>query len=92
MFISDVQGEGVSMRLVIVGAAMVLAVTGAAVAKDKKATVAQAANSCSASHLKAGKPKLDCKSTGTVAQPSNGNLAEPQLGYGSSPWFVPSSL
>jgi|GEM_PF-5712080 len=84
------------MRLVILGAAVVLAVTGAAVAKDKKATVAQAVDSCSASHLKAGKPKpkLDCKSTGTVAQPSNAseNMAEPQLGYGSSPWFVPSSL
>lgn len=84
------------MRLVIFGAAIVLAVTGAAVAKEKKATVAQAADACSASHLKASKPKpkLDCKSTGTVALPSDAseNMAEPQLGYSSSPWFVPSSL
>jgi hypothetical protein len=81
------------MRHIIVGAAMVLAITGVAVAKDKKATVAQA-DSCSASHLKAGKPKLDCKSTGTVSKPSKAseNMAEPRLGYGSSPWFVPSSL
>ncbi len=83
------------MRLIIFGAAIVLAVTGAALAKDKKATVPQVSDSCSAS-LKAGKPKpkLDCKSTGTVAQPSKAseNMADPQLGYSSSPWFVPSSL
>jgi hypothetical protein len=84
------------MRVVIFGAAIALAVTGVAVAKEKKPIVAQNANGCSASHVKASKsaPKLDCKSTGTVAQSSDGsaNARAPTLGYDTSPWFVPTSF
>ena len=89
------------MKLVVFGVAMVLAATGAAVAKEKKkVAAAQAAtSSCSAAHMKAGSkptPKLDCKSTGTVvARPSNRaanfldhyNPHNPRLGYDTSPWF-----
>jgi hypothetical protein len=84
------------MKLVVFGVAMVLAATGAAVAKEKKkVTTAQAATSCSAA-MKGGSkstPKRNCKSTGTVvARPSN-NAANfldhynPRLGYDTSPWF-----
>jgi ribosomal protein S11 len=81
------------MKLVVFGVAMVLAATGAAVAKEKKkVATAQAATSCS--QMKAGsKPKAGCKSTRTVvAQPSN-NAANfldhysPRLGYDADPWF-----
>ena len=86
------------MKLVVFGVAMVLAATGAAVAKEKKKVVtAQAATSCSAAHMKAGsKPtsKAGCKSTRpAVAQPSN-NAANfldhynPRLGYDTDPWFT----
>ena len=85
------------MKLVVFGVAMVLAATGAAVAKEKKkVTTAQAATSCSAAHMKAGrKPtsKAGCKSTRTVVvQPSNraANFLDhynPRLGYDASPWF-----
>ena len=83
------------MKLVVFGVAMVLAATGAAVAKEKKkVATAQAATSCSAAQMKAGsKPKAGCKSTRTVvAQPSN-NAANfldhysPRLGYDADPWF-----
>lgn len=91
-----VQGEGVSMKLVVFGVAMVLAATGAAVAKEKKkVATAQAAISCPAAHMKAGSgkpaPKLDCKSTGTVvvARPSNqaANFLDHRLGYDTDPWI-----
>ena len=85
------------MKLVVFGVAMVLAATGAAVAKEKKkVATAQATTSCSAAHMKAGSkptPKLDCKSTGTVAarQPNGANFLDhynPRLGYDeTSPWF-----
>lgn len=83
------------MKPVIFGIAMVLAATGAAVAKEKKKmATAQAATSCSAARMKASSkptPKLDCKSTGTVvAQPPNGAanfLDHPHLGYGTNPWI-----
>ena len=85
------------MKLVVFGVAMVLAATGAAVAKEKKkVATAQAATSCSAAHMKAGSkptPKRDCKSTGTViARPSNraANFLDhynPRLGYDTNPWF-----
>ena len=83
------------MKFVVFGVAMVLAATGAAVAKEKKkVATAQAATSCSAAHMKAGsKPKAGCKSTrAVVAQPSN-NAANfldhysPRLGYDADPWF-----
>ncbi|WP_457154479.1 hypothetical protein [Mesorhizobium sp. P5_C1] len=86
------------MKLIVFGVAMVLAATGAAVAKEKKkvATAHQAATSCSTPHMKAGSkptPKLDCKSTGTVVarQPNGANFLDhynPRLGYDdTSPWF-----
>ena len=85
------------MKLVVFGVAIVLAATGAAVAKEKKkVATAQATTSCSTAHKKAGsKPtaKPDCKSTGTlVARPSNRaeNFLDhysPRLGYDTSPWF-----
>ncbi|AZO55316.1 MAG: hypothetical protein EOS78_13960 [Mesorhizobium sp.] len=85
------------MKLVVFGVAMVLAATGAAVAKEKKkVATAQAATSCSSAHLRAGNKttaKRDCKSTGTViARPSNraANFLDhynPRLGYETSPWF-----
>jgi hypothetical protein len=85
------------MKLVVLGIAMVLAATGAAVAKEKKkVATAQAATSCSAAHMKAGSkpaPKPGCKSTRTVvARPSNGGANfldhyNPRLGYDTSPWF-----
>lgn len=91
------------MKLVVFGVVMVLAATGAAVAKEKKkVATAQARTSCSAAHMKAGSkptPKPDCKSTRTVvARPSNGganfldhysppNPPNPRLGYETSPWF-----
>ena len=85
------------MKLVVFGVAMVLAATGAAVAKEKKkVATAQASTSCSAAHMKAGSkptPKLDCKSTGTVVarQPNGANFLDhynPRLGYDdTSPWF-----
>ncbi|UCI05359.1 hypothetical protein [Mesorhizobium sp. B1-1-8] len=82
------------MKLVILGVAIVLAATGAAVAKEKKkVATAQAATLCSAAHMKAGsKPtsKLDCKSTGTVvARPSNqaANFLDHHLGYDTDPWI-----
>ncbi|WP_136619431.1 MULTISPECIES: hypothetical protein [Mesorhizobium] len=85
------------MKLVVFGVAMVLAATGAAVAKEKKkVATAQAATSCSAAHMKAGSkptPKPGCKSTRTVvARPSNGGANfldhyNPRLGYDTSPWF-----
>ncbi|MDX8443952.1 hypothetical protein [Mesorhizobium australafricanum] len=83
------------MKLIIFGIAIVLAATGAAVAKEKKmVATAQAATSCSAARLKARNkttPKLDCKSTGTVvARPSNGAanfLDHPHLGYDTNPWI-----
>ena len=85
------------MKLVVFGVAMVLAATGAAVAKEKKkVATAQAATSCSTAHMKAGSskpvPKLDCKSTGTVvvARPSNqaANFLDHHLGY-ADPWIPP---
>ncbi|TIR25483.1 MAG: hypothetical protein E5X34_10270 [Mesorhizobium sp.] len=84
------------MKLVVFGVAMVLAATGAAVAKEKKkVATAQAATSCSTVHMKAGSskpaPKLDCKSTGTVvARPSNqaANFLDHRLGY-ADPWIPP---
>ncbi|TRD00750.1 hypothetical protein FJV76_19955 [Mesorhizobium sp. WSM4303] len=84
------------MKLVVFGVAMVLAATGAAVAKEKKKVATAQATSCSTAHKKAGSkptPKPDCKSTGTVvAQPSNraANFLDhynPRLGYETSPWF-----
>ncbi|WP_192257199.1 hypothetical protein [Mesorhizobium silamurunense] len=84
------------MKLVVFGVAMVLAATGAAVAKEKKkVATAQAATSCSTAHMKAGSskpaPKLDCKSTGTVvvARPSNqaANFLDHHLGYDTDPWI-----
>ena len=85
------------MKLVVFGVAMVLAATGAAVAKDKKkVATAQAATSCSTAHMKAGSkpnPRKACKSKVTVvAQPSNraANFLDhynPRLGYDASPWF-----
>lgn len=81
------------MRLVVLGAACVLATTGVAIAKERKVVVGETA-SCSANHLsiKAHSkrtPKLDCKSTGTVVQPadSNANALEPRLGFRSNPWI-----
>ncbi|TIV65086.1 MAG: hypothetical protein E5V74_03505 [Mesorhizobium sp.] len=84
------------MKFVVFGVAMVLATTGAAVAKEKKkVATAQAAISCPAAHMKAGSgkpaPKLDCKSTGTVvvARPSNqaANFLDHRLGYDTDPWI-----
>ena len=85
------------MKLVVFGVAMVLAATGAAVAKEKKkVATAQGATSCSAAHMKAASkptPKRGCKSTGTaIARPSNraANFLDhynPRLGYDTSPWF-----
>ncbi|WP_146770289.1 hypothetical protein [Mesorhizobium hawassense] len=83
------------MKLVIFGIAMVLAATGAAVAKEKKkVATAQAATSCSAAHPKASNKttlKLDCKSTGTavVPRPSNqaANFLDHRLGYDTDPWI-----
>jgi hypothetical protein len=89
----EVRGKGVSMRLVILGAAFVLAATGVAIGKDKKVIVGETA-SCSANHLsiKANSkrtPKLDCKSTGTIVQPadSKANALEPRSGFLSDPWI-----
>ncbi|RVD57644.1 hypothetical protein EN828_05810 [Mesorhizobium sp. M2D.F.Ca.ET.185.01.1.1] len=82
------------MRFVItLGAAIVLAMTGAAVAKEKRVAVNQGVSLCSTS-AKGVTPKLDCKPTGTVAQGSDGseNAPEPRLGYSSSPWFVLSGF
>ncbi|RWC34249.1 MAG: hypothetical protein EOS27_01045 [Mesorhizobium sp.] len=86
------------MKLVVLGVAMVLAATGAAVAKEKKkVATAQAATSCSAAHMKAGSkptPKPGCKSTRTVVAHPNGGATfldhynrNPRLGYDISPWF-----
>ena len=80
------------MKLVVFGVAIVLAATGAAVAKEKKkVATAQAATSCSAAHTKAGSkptPKPGCESTGTpVARPSHhaaNSLAHP-LCYDTDP-------
>lgn len=82
------------MRFVIsVGVAIVLAMAGAAVAKEKKVAVKQGVSVCSAG-ADGKTPKLDCKSTGTVVQGSDGsqNALEPRLGYSSSPWFVLSGF
>ncbi|WP_141246040.1 hypothetical protein [Mesorhizobium sp. WSM3859] len=83
------------MKLVVIGVAIVLAATGAAVAKEKKkVATAQAATSCSTAHMKAGSkpsPKLDCKPTATVvARPSNqaANFLDHHLGY-ADPWIPP---
>ena len=82
------------MKLVVFGVAIVLAATGAAVAKEKKkVATAQAATSCSAAHTKAGSkptPKPGCKSPGTVvARPSNqaANFLDHHLGYDTDPWI-----
>ena len=82
------------MKLVIFGIAIVLAATGAAVAKEKKKVVtAQAATSCFAAQMKAGSkptPKPDCKSpVGLVARPSNqaANFLDHHLGYDTDPWI-----
>ena len=83
------------MRVAIFCAAMVLAVTGVAVAKEKRVVVSEAGASCAAKpsakvnnkHV----PKLDCKSTGTVAAKSVENGAKasgPRLGYDANPWIV----
>lgn len=83
------------MRIVIsIGAAIVLATTSAAVAKDKKVAVKQVVSLCSTSANGKVAPKLDCKPTGTVVQGSDGsqNALEPRLGYSSSPWFVLSGF
>ncbi|PBB18877.1 DUF680 domain-containing protein [Mesorhizobium sp. WSM4313] len=83
------------MRFAIsIGAAIVLAMTGAAVAKEKKVAVKQGVSLCSTSANGKVTPKLDCKSTGTVVQGSDGsqNALEPRLGYSSSPWFVLSGF
>ncbi|TIV74893.1 MAG: hypothetical protein E5V93_15130, partial [Mesorhizobium sp.] len=72
------------MRFAIsIGAAIVLAMTGAAVAKEKKVAVKQGVSLCSTTANDKVAPKLDCKSTGTVPQVSNGsqNAQEPRLGY-----------
>ena len=77
------------MRVVIVCAALVIAATGVAVAKEKKVAVSDAASLCSSKHsAKKPVPELDCSSTGTATSPDNGT-AKPRLGYDdANPWFT----
>ena len=78
------------MRVAIFCAAIVIAATGVAVAKEKKVVVSDAAALCSTKHsAKKPVPDLDCSLTGTAKLPDNGaTSAKPRLGYDTDPWIV----
>ncbi|MER8966165.1 hypothetical protein NKH84_05365 [Mesorhizobium sp. M0902] len=74
------------MRLTIICAAIVMAVSTAAVAHEKKRVVSTAVTSCcadlSGSTIKKNREtKLDCSSTGTVSSAISKDKSEPRLGY-----------
>ncbi|MGX5827068.1 hypothetical protein [Mesorhizobium sp. 43Arga] len=76
------------MKIAIVCATLVLAVSSGALAHEKKkATVA--AKACAGLSIKAAvAAKLDCGATGTLATPHTDKKAdpEPRLGYDTNPF------
>ncbi|MFB9978196.1 hypothetical protein ACFSQQ_16640 [Mesorhizobium kowhaii] len=78
------------MKVAIFCAAIVIAASGVAVAKEKKVAVSDAAALCSTKHsAKKPVPELDCSLTGTATSSDNGaQPAKPRLGYEASPWFT----
>jgi len=78
------------MKVAIFCAAIVIAASGVAVAKEKKTAVSDAAALCSTKHsTKKPVPKLDCTMTGTATSSNNGaEPAKPRLGYDDSPWLM----
>jgi putative hemolysin len=77
------------MRVAIICAAIVIAATGVAVAKEKKVVVSNAASLCSTKHsAKKPLPELDCGLTGTAKLPDGATPEKPRLGYDTNPWVV----
>ena len=76
------------MRVAIFCAAIVIAATGVAVAKEKKVVVSDAATLCSTGHAKKPVPELDCNSTGTAKLPNGATPANPRLGFETNPWIT----
>ena len=70
-----------------------IAATGVAVAKEKKAGVSDATALCSTKHSsKKPKVQLDCNLTGTAKLPDGTKLEKPRLGYDTNPWIIPTGL
>ena len=81
------------MRVVIVCAALVIAATCVAVAKEKKVGVSDAAALCSTKHSsKKPRPALDCSLTGTAKLPDGTKPEKPRLGYDTNPWIITTGL
>ncbi|WP_214470045.1 hypothetical protein [Mesorhizobium sp. dw_380] len=80
------------MKIVMFCAAVMIAASGVAVAKEKKVAVSNAATLCSTKHsAKKPKPvpKLDCGLTGTATSPDhNAQPVKPRLGYDTNPWIT----
>jgi len=77
------------MKVAIFCAAIVIAATGVANAKEKKAVVTDAAALCSTKHsAKKPLPNLDCGLTGTAKLPDGAMPEKPRLGYDTNPWIV----
>ncbi|TPI28318.1 hypothetical protein FJW08_21330 [Mesorhizobium sp. B3-2-1] len=76
------------MKIALVCAALVLTVSSAALAHEKKKAPVTV-NACAGLSIKAAKAaKLDCGATGTVATPHTDTKAnpEPRLGYDTNPF------
>ena len=77
------------MRVVIVCAALAIAATGVAFAKEKKVAVSDATALCSTKHSsKRPRPELDCNLTGTAKLPDGTKPDKPHLGYDTNPWII----
>ncbi|ESX95734.1 hypothetical protein X755_22410 [Mesorhizobium sp. LNJC405B00] len=77
------------MRVAAFCAAIVIAGTGVAVAKEKKVVVSDATDLCSTKHsAKKQVLELDCRPTGTAKLPAGGTPEKPRLGYDTDPWLV----
>ncbi|BCG88531.1 hypothetical protein MesoLj113c_46410 [Mesorhizobium sp. 113-3-9] len=77
------------MRVILFCAALVIAATGVAVAKEKKVAVSDAAALCSTKHSsKKPRPELDCNLTGTTKLPGGTTPEKPRLGYDANPWIM----
>ncbi|MCA0008645.1 MULTISPECIES: hypothetical protein [unclassified Mesorhizobium] len=77
------------MRVAIFFAAIVIAATGGAFAKEKKVVVGDAAALCSTKHsTKKPVRDLDCGLTGTAKLPDGTTPEKPRLGYDTDPWIL----
>ncbi|MER9585639.1 hypothetical protein [Mesorhizobium sp. M0276] len=77
------------MRVAVFCAAIEIASSAIAAAKEKKVVVSDAAALCSKQHsAKKPVPELDCSLTGTAKLPNGATPEKPRLGYDTNPWIV----